>query len=250
MKLCLTGTGNAGQVPVYGCQCRICLKALRDDSFRRRPCSAVLQWEDKQILIDAGLPDLTERFPPGSLLAILLTHFHMDHVAGLFHLRWGTSVSIDVYHPLDEKGCDDLFRHSGILNFHVLDQPFQSFELAGMNITPLPLRHSKPTQGYVFEYGKQTLAYLTDTCGLSPEVTGFLRDMSPEVLLLDCTHPPGVTKKNHNDLTMALELILSISPAQAWLTHISHELDCYLLDQPRLPAGVYIARDNQTISLS
>ncbi|MEX0633936.1 hypothetical protein M8494_25840 [Serratia ureilytica] len=41
----------------------------------------------------------------------------MDHVQGLFPLRWGCGNSILVYGPPDEQGCDDLFKHPGILGF-------------------------------------------------------------------------------------------------------------------------------------
>lgn len=56
-------------------------------NFRRRPSTTLVEAGATRILLDAGLTDLTERFPPGSLTAIVLTHFRPDHVQGLFHLR-------------------------------------------------------------------------------------------------------------------------------------------------------------------
>ena len=81
MKFTLTGTGSVKGCPVYGCDCPACIKAIMDPFLCRRPASAILQSEGEQTLIDAGLTDLEERFPVGSLQQILLTHYHMDHIA-------------------------------------------------------------------------------------------------------------------------------------------------------------------------
>lgn len=122
-----------------------------------------------RILIDGGLTDLHRRFAPSELDAILLTHFHADHVQGLFHLRWGKGPSIPVFIPPDPDGCADLFRHTGLLEFRP-KSAFTAFEIGPLRITPLPLIHSKPTFGYVFELaGEASFAYLTDTRGLPPE---------------------------------------------------------------------------------
>lgn len=87
----------------------------------------------------------------------------MDHVQGLFHLRWGCGNSIPVYGPADEQGCDDLFKHPGILDFQPPLTPFVSVTLGGLRITPLPLNHSKITHGYLIQSADGALAYLTDT---------------------------------------------------------------------------------------
>lgn len=80
----LTGTGGAQLVPVFGCDCRACRRARADDAHRRRPCSAAVKFNNAVTLLDAGLPDLLERWPAGSFQQFLLTHYHMDHVQGLF----------------------------------------------------------------------------------------------------------------------------------------------------------------------
>ncbi len=56
---------------------------------------------------------------------MLLTHYHPDHVQGLFHLRWGCGESIPVYGPKDPQGCADLYRHPGVLDFQVPLKPFK-----------------------------------------------------------------------------------------------------------------------------
>lgn len=74
MRLTFLGTGAAGGVPLYGCDCRACARARCDPQYIRRPCSALIESGDTRILIDEGLTDLHERFPSGMLSAIVLTH--------------------------------------------------------------------------------------------------------------------------------------------------------------------------------
>ncbi len=88
MQLTFLGTGDAAGMPLYGCNCHVCELARLDISKCRRPASALLEIDGKRYLIDAGNMDIAEQFPSGSLDGIFLTHFHTDHVQGLFHLRW------------------------------------------------------------------------------------------------------------------------------------------------------------------
>ena len=244
------GTGNARQVPCYGCECSVCKRARIVTTYRRGPCSAKIQIGEQVILLDAGLPDLTERFPPGTINTILLTHYHMDHVQGLFHLRWGKNQTIPVVGPDDDLGCDDLYKHPGILNFLPPPPLFHSFYLQDIKITPLPLNHSKPTVGYFLDFGESSLAYLTDTLGLPEKTQEFLSNNCPTILVLDCSSPPKENPKNHNTLTEALAISAIIKPGRTYLTHIGHELDAYILENNVvLPEMVYLASDNEKILL-
>lgn len=102
-------------------------------------------------LIGCGIAGFGAAIFGGANSTFLLTHYHMDHVQGLFPLRWGCGNSIPVYGPPDEQGCDDLFKHPGILAFQPPLAPFATVELGGMRITPLPLQHSKLTHGYLIQ---------------------------------------------------------------------------------------------------
>lgn len=250
MRLTLLGTGDAAGVPVYGCGCLVCARARVDVTWRRKPCCALLEADDTRILIDAGLHDLTDRFPPGSLDAILITHFHPDHVQGLFPWRWGKSDPIPVYCPPDTQGCADLYKNHGLFDFRPLSK-FQSLPLGAPTVTPLPLVHSKPTFGYCIDYDGLRLAYLADTVNLPPKTEGFLRDTPVDLLVLDCTHPPQHSPpRNHNDLDLALAITTRINPHHTVLTHVGHELDAWLLDHPNaLPFCVKVGRDGLSLAL-
>lgn len=99
----------------------------------------------------------------------------MDHVQGLFPLRWGVGDPIPVYGPPDEQGCDDLFKHPGLLDFSHTVEPFVVFDLQGLQVTPLPLNHSKLTFGYLLETAHSRVAWLSDTAGLPEKTLKFLR---------------------------------------------------------------------------
>lgn len=247
MRLTFLGTGAAGGVPLWGCDCEICKLARFDASFIRRPNCALIEAGDVRLLLDAGVMDVAERFPPGSLAAILLTHFHADHVQGLFHLRWGKG-KLDVYAPQDAEGCADLYKSPGLLKFEHLFK-FSTFDVGDTKVTAVPLVHSKPTLGYCIEHAGARLAYLSDCSGLPAMTKAFLTEWQPHTICLDCSYPPGTEAPlNHFDLPAALALGQSFPESEIVLMHIDHRLDDWLMNYPHaLPEGVVLAHDGETL---
>lgn len=247
MRLTLLGTGNAAGIPRYGCPCEHCHAARHVTGLQRGPCSAVLELGAQRYLIDAGRTDLAERFPAGTLSGIFLTHFHADHVQGLLHLRWGTGQHLPVYTPPDSEGCADLYKHPGILDFHPL-RKFETFRLGDLRITPLPLIHSKPTFGYLFEHTTTRIAYLTDTRGLPPKTLQWLQGHKPKLLVVDTSYPPGTGHGQHNDLDETLALHRNLESPRTVLTHIGHDLNAWLVDHAHtLPPGVHPGGDGDLV---
>lgn len=252
MRFTVSGSGNAGGVPLYGCGCDACRRATVLRDHRRQSACAQISSDRVRLLLDAGLPDLGDRFPAGSVDAILLTHYHVDHVQGLFRIRWGRGLRIPVLGPDDLLGCDDLFKHPGILDFSHKLRPFDTFALEDLEVTPLPLAHSRPTLGYAIEHAGARLAYLTDTHGLPWATQEWLLASRPDLLVLDCSFPPGEpAPRNHNDLDQALAICDRIGATRSLLTHIDHSLDSWCMRQARgcLPPGVEFARDALQIDL-
>jgi len=250
LSLTFLGTGDAGGLPLYGCECHACVRAQIHKEYVRKSSAVLVECGDSRVLIDAGLQDLTWRFPPGFLSGILLTHYHPDHVQGLLPMRWGRGAPIVVWGPPDTQGFADLYKHNGLLRFERLKQ-FVPLQVNDIIITPLPLIHSKLTFGFYIERDDMKLAYLTDTVGLPRDTLDFLVKSRLDCLVLDCTFPPkDVTPGNHNDLSMALKIISSIGVRRAFLTHIGHEMDEWLLEnRESLPDNVLIARDGLIVDL-
>lgn len=247
MRLTFLGTGAAGGVPLWGCDCVVCTRARIDTSVRRQPNCALLEAGATRLLIDAGVMDVAERFPPGALDAVLVTHFHADHVQGLFHLRWGKGA-LDVYAPHDGEGCADLYKSPGPLKFTHLSK-FEKFTLGEVSITVVPLVHSKPTLGYCIEHDGARLAYLSDCRELPPATLEFLQRWQPHTICLDCTFPPGAEQpRNHFDLLEAIALAQYFPDTEMALMHIGHTLDAWLKDRPdALPEGMKLAYDGRTL---
>lgn len=249
LTLTLTGTGGAQGVPAWGCECPACCRARRSPQYQRKPCSGAVQFNDAITLIDAGLHDLADRWPYGSFRQFLLTHYHMDHVQGMFPLRWGVGEKVPVYGPPDEAGCDDLFKHPGLLDFSYTVEPFVGFDLQGLQVTPLPLNHSKLTFGYLLETAHSRVAWLSDTAGLPEKTVTFLRNHHPQVMVIDCSHAPRTeSPRNHNDLNTVQALNAAIGCPRAILTHISHQFDEWLMANS-LPEGIEAGYDGMTIRL-
>lgn len=250
MRITFLGTGAAGGVPLYGCQCIACERAHTDKTAVRLPSCVLVETASTRILLDAGVMDLHQRFAAGSLDAILLTHYHPDHVQGLFHLRWGCGEKLRVYGPKDSTGCADLYKHPGLLDFQPVGK-FVTLMLGDLKITPLPLIHSKPTLGYAIESPSAArFAYLTDTLGLPPKSEAWLQDWGAFDMALDCSFPPRPTPVNHNDWNKALACVEALRPRRAWFTHIGHAVDEWRFTQgPELPENVAVASDGQSAEL-
>jgi phosphoribosyl 1,2-cyclic phosphate phosphodiesterase len=250
MYIRLTGTGNAPQIPVYGCYCKSCSRARVDENYRRRPASAEIQTSAGRFLLDAGRTDLADWADPKTLKGVILTHYHMDHVAGLFHLRWGVAGSIPVFGPSDPNGCDDLYAHPGCLDFTHTLEPYRERRLCEeMTIIPVPIKHSKMTFGYIIKGRREVVVYLSDCDGIGPESASVIRESMPKVVIVDCSFPPEVGR-NHLSLDRALPLLDELGAQWLYLTHIGHDLENYLLSHPLPEDGrILLARDGLTLNI-
>jgi phosphoribosyl 1,2-cyclic phosphate phosphodiesterase len=247
MRFTLLGTGAAGGIPRWGCGCSACTDARLHPRRKRRPASAEIIHKGRTFLLDAGIMDIDERYADG-VDAFLLTHYHVDHVQGLFHLRWGPHAPVPVYAPDDSAGCADLHTHPGCLAFQTV-APFTTIELGlGLSATALPLAHSKPTLGWLINDGERRIAYCTDTRGFPPVTVAALHENTLDVLILDTTHPANhPTPKGHNDLTLSLELIAAVKARRGILTHIGHNCQIALDDGAEVPSHVTVGYDGLEI---
>ena len=94
MEFRFNGTGDSAQVPRFGCDCRACTRARVFTSHQRGPCCAELSVDGRRYLLDAGRMDLAHSCELERPAAFFVTHYHADHVQGLFHLRWGGSYVV------------------------------------------------------------------------------------------------------------------------------------------------------------
>src|SRR5690606_24560978 len=100
MILTFLGTGTSQGIPVIGCKCEVCTSTdVHDDRLRT---SVMVKVDQKNLIIDTG-PDFRQqmlRANPGKVDAVIFTHEHKDHIAGLDDIRpfnFQTGMPLNVY---------------------------------------------------------------------------------------------------------------------------------------------------------
>lgn len=251
IRFTFLGTGTSQGVPVIGCDCAVCCSAdVRD---RRLRTSAMVEVGNKRFIIDAG-PDFREqmlREDISHITAILLTHKHKDHIGGLDDVRALNFVdypqaihTVHIYGTCDTCECvrkdydyafsDNPYRGVPQMVLHQFNN--DSFEVEGVNITPIRGEHSR-FEVAGFRFGK--LAYLTDFKRISNEECAKLQGV--EVLVVNALR--FESHDSHFSVDEALQLIEKVAPKRAYLTHMSHDIGLHCVANLRLPEGVEFAYD-------
>lgn len=219
VKFEFLGTSDTGGIPLVGCYCAVCAKA-RDEGTHNRSTCAYLKLDDGSIILfDAGYDHLCEIFNTTTIRAIFLTHFHADHCLGLIRLR-KSPTPIVCYIPDDAQGFGDLFAHKDNIQYRVL-APFERVSIEGIEIIPIPLEHSKPTQGYGVFTCKSSLAYLTDCASIPPASFRFLKEKRIEHFFIDACYTPEFSSQKHLNWESASEYIETVEAKNGYLIHAS-----------------------------
>jgi phosphoribosyl 1,2-cyclic phosphate phosphodiesterase len=236
-------------VPVIGCDCEVCRSTdPRDQRFR---ASVIIRTGETTILVDTS-PDLRQQALRSGfrhLDAVLFTHAHADHTAGLDELRsfnamqqehipiWATEATGAELQTRFAYAFANAFSRYGIAPDLTLNQiPAAPFMVGPTEVTPLPIMHGwLPIIG--FRVGN--IAYLTDLKTIPDETRPLLAGIDVLVItaLRQTPHPAHLT------IEEALVEIDAIGPKQAYLTHISHDFGLYDRVAPTLPNNVHIATD-------
>ena len=224
MKLKFLGTTDSAGIPSHNCMCTICQDYRKKGHINLATC-AYIECENKEIiLVDAGVEDIATIFDGRIIKAVLLTHFHADHVMGLFRLRYSNN-EIECYHPRDPLGFADIYKNHKALIFRE-NRAFQKILINGIKFFPVPLFHSKNTTGYIIQSKDKTIAYLTDCAGISEESLRFVKSFNLDACYLDACLAPNFDNGNHLNYEQATLLLDDIGAKNSHLIHSSH----YTLD--------------------
>ncbi len=254
MQVTFLGTGTSQGVPVIGCSCDVCRSLdFRDKRLRT---SIHIQVGGKSFVVDTG-PDFREQMLREQIKridAILFTHAHRDHTAGLDDVRaynFMQEMDMPVYGEqpvLDQLQTEFSYIFSKVsypgiprLTLHPInDKPFT---IQGISVVPLPVMHLKmPVLG--FRIGN--FSYITDANYISDET--FERLRGTETLILNALQrEPHIS---HFNLQEALAVVEKVNPKKAYFLHISHKLGLHAYIEKELPANVALAYDGLQLELS
>lgn len=253
MKVTFLGTGTSQGIPIIGSQHPVCLSTNPKD--KRLRVSVLVEWDDFTILIDCS-PDFRQqllRTDCTRIDAVLFTHEHSDHTAGIDDLRpfYFRQGNLPVY--AHQRVLDALKRRFGYifetenkypgvltLDTHAIDN--HPFLVQNKKIIPIEVFHH---QLPVFGFRVDDFAYITDAKRVPELEMEKLKNL--EVLVINALRiEPHLS---HFNLDEALAFINQIGPKKAYLTHISHHMGFHDEVQKKLPKSVFLAYDQLEISL-
>lgn len=255
MKITLLGTGTSQGIPVIGCNCSVCL-STNGHNNRLRTSAIVEVAENQHIQIDCG-PDFRQqmlRENIQSLSHIIMTHEHMDHIAGLDDVRafnFQAGVDMNVYaservekrlrHQFDYAFAESKYPGTPRINLHNIEH--KPFELFDVLVTPLQVNHGNwPVLGYRIG----NMAYITDVNSIPDETMEMLGGL--DLLILGVLHLEE--HHSHFHLEGGIHAAQKIGARRTVFTHISHRMGLHEEVNTQLPDGIELGYDGMQLEFS
>lgn len=257
MRLTLLGTGTSFGVPQIGCHCRTCTST--DPKDRRGRTAALIEDGDRRILIDTP-PELRLQLLAAnvrSVDAVLFSHTHADHIAGIDDLR---AFSDRMPGELPLYGSDETVKSLRTSHRYIFDDAMtvmhgttkprlalhelvagRRSQVAGVEVLPLSFPHGHAN---VFGYRIGDAAYVTDVKEVPAEARAQLRGL--KLLVLNALrwkpHP------THLSIADAIAVVKELAPARTLFTHLTHDTGHAEL-AAQLPAGIEPGYDGLTVEI-
>ncbi|MGB0887598.1 MAG: MBL fold metallo-hydrolase [Vicingaceae bacterium] len=253
MKITFLGTGTSQGVPVIACDCEVCLS--KNEKDKRLRSSILIEEKGQTIVIDTG-PDFRQqmlRENVQQLDAVVFTHEHKDHIAGLDDVRafnFKQKKDMEVYATAETQVAlkrefyyaflENPYPGVPKLNLNTIDTA--PFNIGEVELTPINVWHYKmPVKAFRIN----DFTYITDANRIEAEELEKIR--GSEVIVINALRKSDHI--SHFNLAQAIELLQELKPKKAYLTHISHYLGLHDEVQKELPNFIQIAHDGLVLEV-
>lgn len=247
IKVSFLGTGTSQGVPLIACRCAVCISSNSKD--KRLRSSILVETAKTRVVIDSG-PDFRQqllREKIKRLDAVVFTHEHKDHIAGLDEVKafnFLNKMRMPVY--VTQRVKEALKRefayifaeekYPGIPEIDVYEFENEVFSIGDIVMEPITVMHYKlPVKGFRIK----NFAYITDANFIAEREKQKLKNL--DVLVLNALRrEPHIS---HFTLEEAIELVKELKPRKAYFTHISHQLGLHDEVSKELPSNIELAVD-------
>lgn len=254
-KLTITflGTGTSSGVPMIACPCEVCHSS--DQKDKRFRSSILVKSKTTTIVVDTT-PDFRSQMLKENvreLDAVLITHHHKDHIAGLDDVKafcyfqeesmpvYSTTISQDAIkkefsYAFAEK------KYPGVPEIELKTIDDEMFMVGDIPVIPIKVWHHKmPVTG--FRFGGFT--YITDANRIDDSEKEKIK--GSEILVLNALrHKKHIS---HFTLEEAIQLSQELKVNQCYFTHISHQLGLHEEVEKSLPANCHLAYDGLSLKI-
>jgi phosphoribosyl 1,2-cyclic phosphate phosphodiesterase len=253
IQITVLGSGTSTGVPMIGCHCDVCTSSDPRDK-RLRP-SILLTYGGRNVLIDSTPDFRTQALRSGMerLDAILFTHEHADHIMGLDDVRpfnfrqksripiYASERTMAAIHRCFLYIFDSSEKVSSVPQLESRTFDGGSFDLFGVEVTPIPLLHGTAT---VYGFRFDNAAYLTDHSDIPEASLAQLGGL--DVLFLDALrYKPHPT---HSTVERSKAIAERLAANRVFFTHICHDLG-HARPEEQLPSHIRLAYDGLRIDV-
>lgn len=252
MKVTFLGTGTSQGIPLIGCKCKVCNSP--DFKDKRLRVSVLIEINNNHFVIDTG-PDFRQqmlREKVSKIDAVLFTHEHKDHIAGLDDIRAYNYIlkrKMEVYASENVQAAlkrefhyiFDGDNYPGIpqINLNTIDN--SPFSINDINITPIQVYHYKLP---VFGFRIEDFIYITDANLIPDEEKDKMR--GAKIIVINALRKEKHV--SHFTLQQAIDLMQELKPEKAYFTHISHQLGLHEEVNKELPEFIELAYDGLEVN--
>jgi phosphoribosyl 1,2-cyclic phosphate phosphodiesterase len=253
LKITFLGTGTSQGVPLIACKCEVCTSTNVKD--KRLRSSIMVETSTTTIVIDTG-PDFRQqmlREQVEQLDAVVFTHEHKDHIAGLDDVRAFNFINgkhIEVYATSRVQAAikrefayifaEDKYPGIPLINLNEID--LAPFQIKDIKLIPIEVMHYKmPVLGFRIA----DFTYITDAKSISEKEKEKIK--GSKVLVLNALRREEHI--SHFTFQEAIDLAQELNVEQAYFTHISHQLGLYEQVSEELPSNIFLAYDGLKLIL-